>query len=104
MRKRAGNPPPVPSFRLPPASSGPHCHSQKVRLRVEGGVTRRPSGLLVHLWRDTLFELADRELNGIGILPDLFLDEVFLFGRQVDADDLLFLLHGRSLNVKGRTV
>ena len=46
--------------------------------------------------RDTLLELVHRELDGVSILPSLFLDELLLLGRQLDADCLLVVFHDET--------
>src|SRR5690348_6625651 len=60
-----------------------------------------------HPWRsairnargDALLELADRQLDRLGVLSDFLLDQLLLLGRQVDADDLFVFAHGGVLRV-----
>src|SRR6476661_2067942 len=44
---------------------------------------------------DTLLQLLHSQLDRVTLLPDFLLHQLLLLRGQVDADDLLFLLHGQ---------
>ena len=52
---------------------------------------------------DALFELLHGQLDCLTLFTNFILDELFLLGREFDADDLLFFLHGRGLVAEGLT-
>src|SRR5690242_1688505 len=50
---------------------------------------------LKHLGRsDPLFELANRQLDRVGVLPRLLLQDFLLGLRQIDANELFLFAHG----------